>query len=210
MTEEHAAVVGSGVISFLPGVAAKDRESLMLATLFAQRFAMSEYQNNFIEDWFSFYKNQLRFLGGDATPASEAYQADLHRQELIENALKLVGITAGEPYADSTRRTLAALQNDEKALSLLEHHSQKCLSKSFQVIPCLQQVEGRVDMVIFHQALEYQENKLSFLFNSTSLAVSSKVALVRFNTRMFDQEFRAKLLSKLSTSLGKDIRALQV
>ncbi|NES09834.1 hypothetical protein G3O07_08945 [Pseudomonas laurentiana] len=141
MDNVQASVVGASVVSFLPGVSAQQRESVQLATLFAQRAALSAYKDGQVEDWYSYYKNQLKYFGWDATPADATYRPDPSRQRVVEQALEKISQVAGRPYAEASRRSIDALEKDGNALSLFESRSRNLDYAYFQLIPCSQALQ---------------------------------------------------------------------
>ena len=210
MDNIQASVVGASVVSFLPGVPAQQRESVQLATLFAQRAALSAYKDGQVEDWYSYYKNQLKYFGWDATPADATYRPDPSRQRVVDQALEKISQVAGRPYAEASRRSLEALEKNGNALSLFESRSRNLDYAYFQLIPCSQGTSGVVDMVLYHETLNISEQSRGFLFQSSKTVSSARAELVRFNTRGFEHTHRDRALARLSSVLQKEILSLEL
>lgn len=63
MSETTSAVIGAGIVSFLPGVDAAQKNKVKLALAMAERATEAAFKEGLIKDWFAYYRNQLKFMG---------------------------------------------------------------------------------------------------------------------------------------------------
>lgn len=200
-----AAVVGEGLMSFLPGVSQEVREDILLANYFAQTKTLHDYQSGLVKDWFSYYKNQLKFLGWDSAPPPNVIRpddelaplVDDERERLVDSALAQIGRDGRQHYADSSAQGLEALLANEQALELFEHNTRTSDSVRFHLIPCVQTRGSHIDMVLYHHELDTTSSVRSFLLGTQSpkmRTIARHIELVRFNTRLFREGMREKVL----------------
>ncbi|MGN8249582.1 hypothetical protein [Pseudomonas sp. SMV7] len=69
MSESSSAVIGAGIVSFLPGISAVQGNKVKLALAMAERATETAFKEGLIEDWLSYYRNQLKYMGWDAVSA---------------------------------------------------------------------------------------------------------------------------------------------
>lgn len=205
MTNPQAAVVGFSVMSFLPGVTPAQRDSVQLAALMAERVTRSGYDQGHVQDWYGYYRNQLKYLGWDAVPPEEAHWPGRERPELVDQALRRIDATAGEHFASVTRLALEGLQAD---LSVTLQLEQRCQSQGiFQLMPCGPAKGGYVDMLVYHESGQKSAFSTGFVFRERS-QLTVRAELVRFNTRLFDQQHKSKVQRSLEKVALKEILEL--
>lgn len=207
MDKTIGAVVGSSVTSFLPGVTVAQRNSVALALLQAERETRFVHEQGQIQDWYSYYKNKLKFYGWDAVPASEIHWPDNLRSERVDRALQAISAVAGNRYASSTEVAMHALKNDASALQQFEQRTRQY--GVFQLLPCAPISNGSVEMVLYHEALEQSQTQAGFLFRQRRHQLI-RAELVRFNVRLFDQQFRSKVEKSLQSVALQEIIDLHV
>ncbi|QBF24974.1 hypothetical protein EXN22_04425 [Pseudomonas tructae] len=207
MSNQQAAVVGAGLMSFMPGLTPAQRSSVTLAVLQAERETQFVHEQGQVEDWYSYYKNKLKYYGWDAVPPSEVHWPGNERSEIVDSALKAISAVAGSQYAQSTELALQALKRDTRALLHFEQRTRQY--GVFQLLPCAPARNGRVDMVLYHEVLEQSQVSAGFLFRKRrQQRVTAE--LVRFNTRLFDQQFRSKVQRSLQAVSVREILELKI
>lgn len=206
MTEQvRAAVVGNALMSFFPEVDKDMRERVQTAMLFAQRATRDVVDKGQVDDGYDYYRQQLRYLGWDAASPREAFDPDLERRSVREAMLGRIGAAAGPEYAEVTRWSIDTLGLSQPALFRFERRSLE--STSFQLLPCRVTRPGYVDMVLYHEVLKREEMGNGFLYRErTSTRVRAE--LVRFNARLFEQQFGDKVRRSLLKVLEDELYEL--
>lgn len=206
MTEQlRAAVVGNALMSFFPGVDKDMRERAQTAMLFAQRATREVVESGQVSDGYDYYRQQLRFLGWDATSPREHFDPDLERLSARDAMLRRIGAAAGDEYSEVTRWSIDALGLVQPALLRFEQRS--LASASFQLLPCRVTRPGYLDMVLYHETLKREEFRDGFLYHErTSTRVRAE--LVRFNARLFEQQFGDKVRQRLLKVLEDELYEL--
>ncbi|MDD1012941.1 hypothetical protein [Pseudomonas rubra] len=207
MSNQQAAVIGAGLMSFMPGLTPAQRGSVTLAVLQAERETQFVHEQGQVEDWYSYYKNKLKYYGWDAVPPREVHWPGNERSEIVDSALKAISAVAGSQYAQSTELALQALKRDTGALLHFEQRTRQ--HGLFQLLPCAPASNGSVDMVLYHEVLEQSQVSAGFLFRKRRQQ-RFMAELVRFNTRLFDQQFRSKVERSLQAVSVREILELQL
>lgn len=207
MDKHQGAVVGAGLLSFFPGLSAQQRDSVKWAALIAERETFDAHHNKLIDDWYSYYKRKLMFYGWDAVPPGEVHWPSDERPVIVDNALRMISATAGSEFATSIGLAMQGLKRNGPALLHFEQRAQE--GGVFQLLPCAPAKNGYVDMVLYHESIVAADIKAGFLFRERRQRVV-KAELVRFNTRLFDQQFRRKVERSLETVALREIRDLQI
>lgn len=201
----QAAVVGNALLSFFPGVDRAMREQVQMALLFAQRSADDLVQNGLLDEGYDHYRRQLMFLGWDGRAPSESWAPDRRRRQTLELALARVGATAGEAYSHTIRLAADVLLANEVGLTRFE--TRALAQESFQLLPCRVNVPGYVDLVLYHQRLEKEQTLGGVLFNER-VAWGARAELVRFNVRLFEQQFAEVVSARLRNALLEGVYEL--
>lgn len=205
MDKNRGAVVGSSLVAFLPGITAQQRSAVQLAALMAERVTRSDHDAGLVSDWFSHYRRQLQFYGWDALSAERERWSDFDRPGVVGAALKRIGAMAGEHYASAMGLTMRSLADNDWALLNFEQRTRE--RGVFQLLPCAPSTPGYVDLVLYREACDIEQITTGFLFRSRqTLRVQGEV--VRFNTRLFDQEFRARVEERLANIARQQIFTL--
>ncbi|MDF2488103.1 MAG: hypothetical protein K0S77_725 [Pseudomonas sp.] len=194
MDKPQAVVLGASLLSFLPGVARQQREAVKLALALAERATQGAFVDGLITDWLGYYRNQLRFYGWDAVPPGEAHGPRDERRDIVDKALGTIAETGGAHFAHGTRMALRRLTADSGSLLRFEEYART--HGHFQLLPCAPSGSSGVDMVIYH------ERGSSAWFSAGFLSLDrgrrdARAELVRFNTRLFDQQHRPRVEQSL-------------
>lgn len=194
MDNAQAVVLGASLLSFLPGVPQPQRETVKLAVALAERATRSAYEDGLIEDWLSYYRNQLRFYGWDAVRPEDVHWPKGEREDLVDKALSTIAQTGGRHFADGSGRALQRLTADSGGLLRFEDYART--HGHFQLLPCAPSESNRVDMVIYHERGASSSFSAGFL-SSERDTQDVRAELVRFNTLIFDQEHRPRVNQSL-------------
>ncbi|WP_136478341.1 hypothetical protein [Pseudomonas sp. DG56-2] len=207
MNKPQAAVIGAGLVSFMADVSLAQRSSVKLALLQAEQETRFAFEHGLITDWYGFYKNKLKFYGWDALPASEVHWPDNERSEIVDKALLAISAVAGSQYARGMQLAMHGLNLNTTARLQFEQRTRE--QGVFQLLPCAPARNGCVDMVVYHEALEQSQLCAGFLFRERTHQ-RVKAELVRFNVRLFEQQFRAKVEKSLEAVALREIIELQI
>lgn len=207
MDKPQAAVVGAGLMSFMPGLTVAQRSSVKLALLQAEQETRFVHEQGQVTDWYAYYKNKLKFYGWDAVSPNQVHWPDNERPDIVDSALQTLSVTAGSQYATSTQLAMQGLRLNAAALLHFEQRTRQ--QGAFQLLPCAPVRNGSVDMVLYHEVIEQSELHAGFLFRKRRHQ-SVRAELVRFNTRLFDQQFRAKVEKSLQAIALREILDLQL
>lgn len=207
MDKQQAAVVGAGLLSFFPGLTAEQRASVKWAALIAERDTFDAHNNQLIEDWYSYYKRKLMFYGWDALPASEVHWPGNERPGIVDSALSVISATAGSEFATSIGLAMEGLKHNGPALLHFEQRARE--GGVFQLLPCAPAKNGYVDMVLYHETIAVKDTNAGFLFAARKQRIV-RAELVRFNTRLFDQQFRSKVERRLAAVASREICDLDI
>ena len=96
MSDATSAVIGAGIVSFLPGIPAALHNKVQLALAMAERATETAFREGLIEDWFAYYRNQLKYMGWDAVSAEQVHWPDGQRARQADQVLETIAATAGE------------------------------------------------------------------------------------------------------------------
>ena len=194
MSEHNAAVIGAGVVSFLPGLSLAQKDKVKLALALAERATQGAFEEGLVQDWFAYYRNQLKFMGWDAVTAEQIHWPDDSRTEQVDKVLSLIAKTAGGHFADAVQLSLAKLLGNPKPLASLEHHAQA--RQHFQLLPCAPAGEHRVDMVLYHEIDTRDVWNAGFLTRQRTLK-NVRAELVRFNLLAFENSHLPKVQQRV-------------
>ncbi|NIF25315.1 hypothetical protein F3J44_02850 [Pantoea sp. Tr-811] len=207
MDKHEAAVVGGSLVSFLPGVTAQQRQSVQLAMLMAERVTRSDHEQGLVQDWYSYYRRRLQYLGWDAQIPEQVHWPSPERRLIADKALQAVNHVAGERHSSSLSLALSALLNSDAPLLHLEQRSREL--GHFQLLPCAPSKAGYVDLVVYHEAGDrtlFSNGFLSRVLDRTRV----RAELVRFNVRLFQQEFEARTRKNVEHVMQREILKLEL
>lgn len=134
MSEATSAVIGAGIVSFLPGIDAAQKDKVKLALAMAERATDTAYKEGLIKDWFAYYRNQLKFMGWDAVTAEQIHWPDKTRTQQTDQLLQTLSKTAGDSFATSVKVSIQTLLKKPSVLKELETKAFE--RQHFQVLAC--------------------------------------------------------------------------
>jgi len=194
MTDVAPAVIGAGIVSFLPGMDAAQASKVKLALAMAERATQTAYREGLIENWFDYYRNQLKFMGWDSVSPEQAHSPDPRRAKQTDQVLETIADKAGERYATATGLSIRKLLRQPSVLRELERCAYE--RQHFQLLPCAPAGAGRVDMVLYHEVDSHAAFKAGFLSHKRSHRVV-RAELVRFNVLAFENSFLGKVQERV-------------
>lgn len=190
MTEAAAAVIGAGIVSFLPGVSTEQKNGVKLALALAERTTEAAHKEGLIQDWFTYYRNQLKFMGWDSVSAEQIHWPDERRTRQTDQVLETIAATAGERFASVTELSMQKLLSRPSALQELERRAHE--RQHFQLLPCAPVGAGRVDMVLYHEVDIGAAFSAGFISHRRSHQFV-RAELVRFNVLAFQNSYLPKV-----------------
>ncbi|CAG8869457.1 hypothetical protein PS627_03530 [Pseudomonas fluorescens] len=194
MDKPQAVLLGSSLLSFLPGVGRQQRELVKLAVALAERATRSAHEDGLVDDWLGYYRNQLRFFGWDAVQPEDIHWPEGEPQVMVDKALSTIAETGGEHFAIASGMALQRLTSDTGGLLRFENYART--HGHFQLLPCAPSGSNRVDMVIYHERGSSSSFSSGFLSLDRD-SVDVRAELVRFNTLLFDQQHRPRVQQSL-------------
>ena len=194
MNESNAAVIGAGVVSFLPGLSLAQKNKVKLALALAERATQTAFDEGLVQDWFAYYRNQLKFMGWDAVSAEQVHWPDAERAEQVDNVLGLIAKTAGERFASNVEVSLQRLRNSPQTLTTLETHARE--RGHFQLLPCAPAGQNRVDMVLYHEVDTQDAWHAGFITRKRGMK-NVRAELVRFNILAFENSYLPKVHARV-------------
>ena len=218
MNEAHrasASVVSGSLAAFPPNVSPLDREDILLVNLFAQRATRDEFRSGLNINWFDNYRRKLSYLGWDATPPPNVQRRGPDRGRLVDHAMKQIEQAGSNVHAELAQEAVHALKEDAKALRTFEFSARAGDKLHFQLLPCVRHSGDHFDMVLYHMELQvardYRASGVLFLDIGQQIQVRAQSAeLVRFNLRIFRDEFKAKVLSRVTAQSRQAILDLKI
>ncbi|MNM80324.1 hypothetical protein D3C81_922900 [compost metagenome] len=194
MSDATSAVIGAGIVSFLPGISAAQRNKVKLALAMAERATDTAYREELVEDWFAYYRNQLKYMGWDAVPAEQVHWPDAHRAKQADQVLETIAATAGEHFASAISVSLQKLLSSPSPLQALERRAYE--RQHFQLLPCAPAGANRVDMVLYHETDARSAFSAGFISHKRSHR-NVRAELVRFNILAFEHSFLPKVQDRV-------------
>ncbi|OCT34009.1 hypothetical protein [Pseudomonas putida] len=190
MDETNAAVIGAGVVSFLPGLSLAQKNKVKLALALAERATQTASDEGLVQDWYAYYRNQLKFMGWDAVSAEQVHWPDAERAKQVDKVLGLIAKTAGERFASNVEVSLQRLRNNPQTLATLEKHARE--RGHFQLLPCAPAGQHRVDMVLYYEVDTRDAWRAGFLSRKRDMN-NVRAELVRFNILAFENSYLPKV-----------------
>ena len=118
MNESSSAVIGAGIVSFLPGVSVVQGNKVKLALAMAERATETAYKEGLIKDWLAYYRNQLKFMGWDAVTAEQVHWPEEGRARQTDKVLETIAATAGDHFASASGQSMRKLLTKPPVLQL--------------------------------------------------------------------------------------------
>lgn len=204
MDRDFSCVIGSGVLAFASEIQARDRQAITLALRFAHRAAQDLYEEA-EDDWFQYYRRQLRFLGWDAQPALISNTARLQGLAITERAREHMQ-AQGTHFAALGGRGLKALARSPNGMKLLEQFARRHRHGMFQLFSCR---PGKapsgvpvIDLVVYHEELDLGASKGWFLDDTALPLRQAYIGLVRFDVRSFERTHMPKIAQRFERFEG--------
>lgn len=194
MSEVTSAVIGAGIVSFLPGIPATQKNKVKLALAMAERATETAYKEGLIEDWFAYYRNQLKYMGWDSVSAEQVHWPDERRARQADQVLETIAATAGEHFASAISISMQKLLANPSILQELERRAYE--RQHFQLLPCAPAGAGRVDMVLYHETDIRAAFSAGFISHKRSHR-NVRAELIRFNLLAFEHSFLPKVQDRV-------------
>ncbi|WP_137162488.1 hypothetical protein [Pseudomonas asiatica] len=194
MSEAISAVIGAGIVSFLPGIPTAQKNKVRLALAMAERATETAYKEGLIQDWLAYYRNQLRFMGWDAVTAEQVHWPEKGRARQTDKVLETIAATAGDHFASASGQSMRKLLTRPPVLQSLERCAYE--RQHFQLLPCAPAGANRVDMVLYHETDNRSAFRAGFISHKRSLK-NVRAELIRFNILAFEQSFLPKVQDRV-------------
>jgi hypothetical protein len=203
-------VVGGSVVTFAGDLPESHREDIYLSTMYAQRATREAFNVGLSGDWFTYYRNVLKYIGWDVpVPEGLPFRRD---DSMAEEAAQSISTRLGDRFSSPVRHALAALESDSLALDLFESTSLSQDAGCFQIIPCVLKDPNRVEMGIYHRQFQIRRRVSRFLFIKHEDLVHSsteQMSVITFNTLYYAQ-FREKVKRSVLSQSMKYLKGLEV
>lgn len=194
MSEAACAVIGAGIVSFLSGISPQQSDKVKLALAMAERATETAYQEGLIQDWFTYYRNQLKFMGWDSVSAEQIHWPDERRSKQTDQVLETIAATAGEQFAAATSLSMQKLLSSPSVLGELERRAYE--RQHFQLLPCAPAGANRVDMVLYHEVDIRSAFSAGFISHKRSHQIV-RAELVRFNLLAFENSYLPRVQERV-------------
>lgn len=135
--------------------------------------------------WFGKYQETLRALGGEKDPPS--FLEEIHggdKMSASDASLLALGRVGGDSARKMAETAIAKLRNDAPALSLFERRVVKGDAVAFQVMSCVADPGGWVNIALYYNFIRYKNKRRQFLFfaDDETVVTSLEYGLsVKFN-----------------------------
>ncbi|MCX2688907.1 MULTISPECIES: hypothetical protein [unclassified Pseudomonas] len=207
MQTHEATVVGASLVAFIPGVSLEQRKAVKLASLWAESTTLQDMAGESAQDQYQYYRKKLMYLGWDAKSAEEVHWPDPQRPKIVDQALRRIDAVAGVHHSSNMALAFEVLKKNGKPLLHFESRSKD--RAQFQLLSCAPVSGNYVDIVVYHEAGNSVAFTTGFLFRERrDTRVTAE--LVRFNTRLFDQERRSAVERALVKIALKEIHEMAI
>ncbi len=214
-SHESAVVAGDSILSFVSGLDQQAREDVLNSTLLMQLAANRRFDKaRQREEWFGFYAEGLGKLGWTVShnelmrfhPSQQSFSMNDVIIDIIE------GVAGGNAFSPIARRTLESLRKQPHALELFLNHSNNGNVGTFQILPCTQNSQGDVTMLMNCVQLIRNTTSNSILFihfqnNDVQIFRSSQTAVL--NTQTYAQ-VRGAVIEKLGNNASHFVANLSL
>ncbi|RCL21271.1 hypothetical protein C6A77_22790 [Pseudomonas sp. AFG_SD02_1510_Pfu_092] len=194
MSDVSSAVIGAGIVSFLPGIAAAQQNKVKLALAMAERATETAFKEGLIEDWLAYYRNQLKYMGWDAVSAEQVHWPEAGRARQTDKVLETIAATAGDHFATASSRSMRSLLGKAPALQSLERYAYE--RQHFQLLPCAPVGGNRVDMVLYHESDQRSAFRAGFISHQRSHR-NVRAELIRFNILAFEHSYLPRVQDRV-------------
>lgn len=209
-----ASVVSGSLAAFMPGVSPEDREDILLVNLFAQRDARRIHlwlEQQLVRQ----LPAQTELPGVGCHAATQCATSGPDRGRLVDHAVMQIEQAGSGVHAELTGQALNALENDPKAMRVFEINARAGSTLHFQLLPCVRHSGDYFDMVLYHMELNVPLDTrlggvLFYSFDHKSQVRIQSAELIRFNLRIFRDEFKAKIQSRVTAQSRRSILDLKL
>lgn len=197
-----AAIAGESIVSFVAGLNQQAREDVLNSTLLMQLAASKRFNKGTQrEEWFKFYTDGLGKLGWTLsnqemeryTPSQQAFTMDNVVLDIMEQ------VAGGASFTPIVRRTFDSLRQQPRMLDLFLAHSNDRNVGTFQIMPCTQNSNGDVTMLLSCMQLvrnTSNDHILFFTFQKNDVIIYRSAQTSVLNSQVYGQ-VREAVLEKL-------------
>lgn len=210
-----AAVTGDSIVSFVAGLSPQAREDVLNSTLLMQLAANKRFNKaTQREEWFNFYTEGLGKLGWTLskqemeryTPNQQAFTVDSVALEIMEQ------VAGGSSFTPIAQRTFDSLRKQPRLLDLFLSHSNDRNVGTFQIMPCTQNANGDVSMLLTcMQVVRNTSNDhiLFFTFQKNDVIIYRAAQTSVLNTQVYSQ-VRNAVIEKLGQHANQFVNNLSL
>ncbi|MBO9550990.1 hypothetical protein [Pseudomonas sp.] len=218
MTDQISAMacgkaVESSLLPFAGNVDGEAREDILLVIRFAHAAATQEQAEGLNPHWFNNYRRKLSFLGWDATPPPVFQRPVALRRQVIDMALQQIGQVGSPEHLKETERFVRGLQRDHELIKRVETRMRESNTIQFQLMPCVRRSGDYYEMVLYQMQLLALETSKNFLFVKGDLAMTlmgQSAELIRFNLRLFRDQYKQKVQSRVASLAHQQILDIEL
>ncbi|MHA6198525.1 hypothetical protein ACX3YG_29645 [Pseudomonas wadenswilerensis] len=213
--EEAAVVLGDSLVSFVSGLSQQAREDVLNSTLLMQLAASKRFDKaRQREEWFNFYTEGLGKLGWTVSHNEmQRYKPSAKAFTLNEVVLDIIdGVSGGSAFSPIARRTFESLRKQPHALELFLENCNDGHVGTFQIMPCTQNAEGDVTMLMTCMQVVRNTTSSSILFvtfqnNDVQIYRAAQTAVL--NTQTYSQ-VREAVIAKLGDNAKRFLAHLSL
>lgn len=212
---DSAVVLGDSLVSFVSGLDRQAREDVLNSTLLMQLAASKRFDKaSQREEWFNFYTEGLGKLGWTLSHNEmQRYQPNRQAFTLDDVALDIIdSVAGGSAFAPIARRTFEALRKQPHALQLFLGNCNNGNVGTFQIMPCTQNAEGDVTMLMNCMQVVRNSSNTSILFvtfQSNDVQIFRAAQTAVLNTQAYSQ-VREAVIAKLGDNANRFLAHLSL
>ncbi|MFD2640545.1 hypothetical protein [Pseudomonas japonica] len=212
---DGAMVLGDSLVSFVSGLGQQAREDVLNSTLLMQLAASKRFDKaKQREKWFNFYTEGLGKLGWTLSHSEmQRYQPNRQAFTLDDVALDIIdSVVGGAEFAPLARRTFESLRKQPHALQLFLDNCNKGNVGTFQIMPCTQNAEGDVTMLMNCMQVIRNTSNTSILFvtfQSNEVQIFRAAQTSVLNTQTYSQ-VREAVITKLGDNANRFLAHLSL
>ncbi|MBA1192334.1 hypothetical protein G7007_05575 [Pseudomonas entomophila] len=185
----NGAVIGDAVVGLTDRLSEQNAKDVMNCISLAQQYANQKANKEAqLGQWFDAYFEVLRYAGWNTrnyarqqySPSARSFSMDQIALEIIQAASQGQFV-----FVEMARQAFGALQNNEKALSILENNNASETFATFQTLPCTETTSGVPAMIMtcidFKKKVS-QRKVLFFRFNRSDVDIYRAATQIELNT----------------------------
>lgn len=208
------AVVGSNVVSLYDGINTQDREDIFDCLLHADAFASQHFdQRADYCNWLFRYRSRLEGRGWSLiNPIRHTPQVIFQAKEFDAAAFSIIDSAGARALADLARASWNAMEVHHYADHFFDRGSSDGELARFQIVPCMNQVDGTLLMLICAIRLTGSIDTRDYEFWSETrremlLRISGGV--YRLDRNIYAR-YRKDIRDQLSSSADRAIKAFSI